>query len=70
MPDQTDAGQPYKLDLRSADIAEERQPELLRLFPEARTEGGKLDFDRLAERQLEAVEVELTALGARLGEQA
>jgi adenine-specific DNA-methyltransferase len=39
--------QPEKLDLRSADIAEEKRQELLRLFPEIRTEGGKIDFDRL-----------------------
>ena len=36
-----------KLDLRSADIAEDKRQELLRLFPEIRTEGGKLDFARL-----------------------
>ncbi len=36
-----------KLDLRSHDIAAEKVAELLRLFPEIRTEGGKLDFDRL-----------------------
>jgi len=43
-----DAGeQPEKMDLRSADIAAERQAELLRLFPEVRTEGGKIDFERL-----------------------
>jgi adenine-specific DNA-methyltransferase len=39
--------QPDKLDLRSHDIAEDKRQELLRLFPEIRTEGGKLDFDRL-----------------------
>ncbi len=39
--------QPEPLDLRSADIAEDRRQELLRLFPEVRTEGGKLDFERL-----------------------
>jgi adenine-specific DNA-methyltransferase len=39
--------QPETLDLRSPDIAEEKQNELLRLFPETRTEGGKVDFDRL-----------------------
>lgn len=39
--------QPEKLDLRSPDIAEEKRLELLRLFPEARTEGGMLDFERL-----------------------
>src|SRR5207249_11578802 len=36
-----------KLDLRSYDIAEDKVNELLRLFPEIRTEGGKIDFDRL-----------------------
>ena len=41
----TDA--PDKLDLGSQDIAEERRQELLRLFPEIRTEAGKLDFERL-----------------------
>ncbi len=36
-----------KLDLRSRDIAGDRKQELLRLFPEVRTESGQLDFDRL-----------------------
>ena len=36
---------PQKLDLRSHDIAEDKRQELLRLFPEIRTEGNKLDFD-------------------------
>ncbi len=39
--------EPEKLDLASLDIAAEKRAELLRLFPEARTEGGKIDFDRL-----------------------
>lgn len=39
--------EPEKLDLRSHDIAEDKRQELLRLFPEVRTEGGKLDFERL-----------------------
>ena len=39
--------QPEKLDLRSHTIAEDKRQELLRLFPEVRTEGGKLDFERL-----------------------
>jgi hypothetical protein len=39
--------QPDKLDLRSHDMAEDRRQELLRLFPEIRTEGGKIDFERL-----------------------
>ena len=38
---------PEKLDLRSLDLSEEKRQELLRLFPEIRTEGGKVDFDRL-----------------------
>jgi len=36
-----------KLDLKSMNIAEEKQNELLRLFPEIRTEGGKIDFEKL-----------------------
>lgn len=36
-----------KLSLESKDIAEEKRRELLRLFPEAVTEGGKIDFDQL-----------------------
>lgn len=39
--------EPEKLDLSSHDIAEDKRQELLRLFPEVRTEGGKLDIDRL-----------------------
>src|SRR5881397_611972 len=39
--------QPETLDLRSHDIVEDKQQELLRLFPEIRTEGGKIDFERL-----------------------
>ncbi len=49
--------QPEKLDLRSMDIAEARRQELLRLLPEIRTEGGKLDFDRLKLALGEAVDV-------------
>jgi adenine-specific DNA-methyltransferase len=49
--------EPEKLDLRSMDIAESRRQELLRLFPEIRTEGGKLDFDRLKLALGEAVDV-------------
>jgi adenine-specific DNA-methyltransferase len=33
--------------LESVDIAAEKKAELLRLFPEAATEGGKIDFDQL-----------------------
>src|SRR5215467_8715792 len=43
----TTSEQPERLDLRSQDISADKQTELLRLFPEARTEGGKIDFDRL-----------------------
>ena len=39
--------EPERLDLRSEDLAADKQAELLRLFPEARTEGDKIDFDRL-----------------------
>src|SRR6266446_1830692 len=38
---------PQKLDLHSRDIADDKRQVLLRLFPEIRTEDGKLDFDRL-----------------------
>lgn len=38
---------PEKLDLQSHDIAEEKRQELLRLFPEIRMEGAKIDFERL-----------------------
>jgi len=36
-----------KLDLASLDISAEKRADLLYLFPEARTEGGQIDFDRL-----------------------
>ena len=49
--------QPEPLDLRSPDIAEEKRQEMLRLFPEIRTEGGKLDFERLKLALGEAVDV-------------
>lgn len=49
--------QPEKLDLRSHDIAAERIAELLRLFPEIRTEAGKLDFERLRLALGESVDV-------------
>ena len=39
--------QPETFDLSSLDVGVEKRAELLRLFPEARTEGGKVDFDRL-----------------------
>ncbi len=40
-------GEPDKLDLRSQDLSEDKKAELARLFPGVRTEGGKVDFDRL-----------------------
>ena len=49
--------QPEKLDLASKDIAEDKRQELLRLFPEVRTEDGKLDFERLKLALGEAVDV-------------
>lgn len=49
--------QPEKLDLQSQDIAEDKRQELLRLFPEIRTEGEKLDFERLKLVLGEAVDV-------------
>jgi adenine-specific DNA-methyltransferase len=49
--------QPEKLDLKSTDLAAEKQAELLRLFPEIRTEGGKIDFDRLKLALGETVDV-------------
>jgi len=51
------ADKPDTLDLRSYDIAEEKRQELLRLFPEIRTEGGKLDFERLKLELGEVVDV-------------
>lgn len=46
-----------KLDLRSPDIAEQKRQEILRLLPEIRTEGGKIDFERLKLVLGEAVDV-------------
>jgi adenine-specific DNA-methyltransferase len=39
--------QPERFDLRSRDIVSDKQAEIIRMFPEVRTEGGKIDFDRL-----------------------
>lgn len=39
--------QPEKLDLTSHNLPEDKTAELLRLFPEIRTEGDKIDFDKL-----------------------
>jgi len=49
--------EPEKLDLRSLDISEEKKQELLRLFPEIRTESGKIDFERLQLALGESVDV-------------
>lgn len=49
--------EPEKLDLRSHDIAEDKRQALLRLFPEIRTEGGNLDFERLKLALGESVDV-------------
>jgi adenine-specific DNA-methyltransferase len=49
--------QPDNFDLRSHDAAGDKIAELLRLFPEIRTEGGKLDFDRLKLALGETVDV-------------
>lgn len=48
---------PDSLDLRSADIADDKRQELLRLFPEVATEAGKLDFERLKLALGEALDV-------------
>ncbi|MHB0867406.1 MAG: DNA methyltransferase [Thermoleophilia bacterium] len=48
--------EPEKLDLRSQDIAGDKRQELLRLFPEVRTEGGKLHFERLKQALGETVD--------------
>src|SRR5512147_276271 len=49
--------QPEKLDLRSHTIADDKRQELLQLFPEIRTEGGKIDFERLKLALGETVDV-------------
>ncbi len=48
---------PERLDLRSHDFVSGKIAELLRLFPEARTEGGKIDFKRLEHALGETVDV-------------
>jgi adenine-specific DNA-methyltransferase len=53
----TEALEPEKLELTTVDLAAEKQAELLRLFPEVRTEGGKVDFDRLRLALGETVDV-------------
>lgn len=46
-----------RFDLRSHDITEDKQAELLWLFPEIRTEAGKIDFERLKLALGESVDV-------------
>ena len=45
--EQITTADPEKLDLRSHDIVADKKAEMIRLFPEIRTEGGKIDFDKL-----------------------
>lgn len=52
-----DTAKPEKFDLSSLDIAAEKRADLLRLFPEARTEGGKIDLERLKAALGEAADV-------------
>ena len=47
---------PEPLDLRSHTIADDKRAAFLKLFPEARTEGGKLDLDKLKLALGEAVD--------------
>jgi adenine-specific DNA-methyltransferase len=56
-PVATEAAEPERFDLRSHDIEADIQAELLRLFPEIRTEGGKIDFERLKLALGQAVDV-------------
>src|SRR5688572_3625703 len=49
--------EPEKLDLASHDISEDKKQELLRLFPEIRTEGDQIDFDKLKIALGETVDV-------------
>jgi adenine-specific DNA-methyltransferase len=49
--------EPEKLDLRSHDIAQEKRQDLLRLFPGIRTDGDKIDFERLKLTLGETVDV-------------
>ena len=55
--------EPEKLDLRSHDIAGDKIAELLRIFPEIRTEGGKLDIDKLRLALGETVDVRKERFG-------
>jgi adenine-specific DNA-methyltransferase len=57
MIDATTVALPEKLDLRSHDIAEDKRQALIRIFPEIRTEDGKIDFEQLKLALGEAVDV-------------
>ena len=57
---------PERLDLRSHDIAGDKREELLRLFPEARTEDGKIAFVPIMLAQGDECHVVNTASGAGL----
>jgi adenine-specific DNA-methyltransferase len=46
-PTDTATDQPERLDLRSHDVVGDKVAQLVELFPEIRTEGGQIDFDRL-----------------------
>lgn len=65
----TDAGMtnhddaPERFDLRSLDLAAAKRAELLRLFPEVATEGGKVDFERLKAALGEQVDVDKERYG-------
>ena len=67
--DVTKPPEPEKFDLRSHDTASDKIAELLRLFPEIRTEGGKLDFDRLKLALGESVHVGRERYGMELAGQ-
>jgi adenine-specific DNA-methyltransferase len=56
-PQDSQTVEPEKLDLHSHQMVEDKRKELLRLFPEIRTEGGKIDFDRLKQALGEAVDM-------------
>lgn len=49
--------QPEKLDLNSLDLSTEKRQKLFDIFPEARTEDGKIDFDHLKLALGEVVDV-------------
>ena len=61
------ADKPEKLELGSQNIARDKREELLRLFPEVRTEDGKLDFERLKLALGETVDVGKERYGMNLG---